>query len=144
MTFPKRIHCIGIGGIGLSALAQLLAHEGSIVTGSDRDSSPVTELLERKGIKVFIGSDAANIASDIELVIYSAAVPEDNVERVKAGESGIPSMNYFEALGKVSETKKTIAVSGTHGKTTTTAMITKILVDQGHKPTAVIGSLTKD
>jgi len=144
MTFPKRIHCIGIGGIGISALAQLLVHDGSVVTGSDRSTSVVTELLERKGIKVFIGSDASNITRDTELVIYSAAVPDENKELSKAREINIPLMNYFEALGQVSQNKKTIAVSGTHGKTTTTAMITKILVDLGYKPTAVIGSLTKD
>lgn len=140
----KKIYCIGIGGIGLSALAQLLAHEGHEVVGSDRSPSVVTELLEKRGIKVSIGSDASFITPDIELVIYSAAVHEDNPERMRVKELGIPSMTYFQALGKVSEGKKTIAVSGTHGKTTTTAMITKILVDGGLKPTAIIGSLTKD
>ncbi len=141
--FPKRIHCIGIGGIGLSALAQLLQHEGHTISGSDRSPSHVTALLEKKGIEVIIGHEKP-LLNDIELVIYSDAVPSDNPERVEAAACGIPQMTYFEALGKVSEGKRTIAVCGTHGKTTTTAMITKILRDLGSSPTAVIGSLTKD
>lgn len=143
MTFPKRIYCIGIGGIGVSALAQYLQHEGHEVSGSDRSPSPVTELLEKRGIAVHIGTRPENLQG-IEYVIYSDAVPEDNEERVEAKRLGIPQVTYFEALGNITETKKTIAVCGTHGKTTTTAMITKMLVDLGMKPTAVIGSLTKD
>ena len=144
MTFPKRIHCVGIGGVGLSALAQLLQHEGHILSGSDRSESPVTEMLAGKGIAVHIGHSASNISSDVELVIYSAAVPLDNPERTEAQARGLSEMSYPEALGKVSETKQTIAISGTHGKTTTTAMIAKMLVDIGRSPTAIIGSLTKD
>jgi UDP-N-acetylmuramate--alanine ligase len=143
MTFPKRIYCIGIGGIGVSALAQYLQHEGHEVSGSDRSPSPVTELLEKRGIAVHIGTRPENLQG-IEYVIYSDAVPEDNEERVEAKRLGIPQVTYFEALGNITETKKTIAVCGTHGKTTTTAMITKMLVDLGMKPTAIIGSLTKD
>jgi UDP-N-acetylmuramate--alanine ligase len=142
-SFPKNIYCIGIGGIGVSALAQLFAHEGHAVSGSDRTASHVTALLEKKGIAVDIGHDISLPAS-VEFVIYSAAVPSDNPQRREAKERGIPEMNYFEALGKVSETKRTIAICGTHGKTTTTAMITKMLRDLGASPTAVIGSLTKD
>mgnify|MGYP003393822364 FL=1 len=143
-TFPKNIHCAGIGGIGLSALAQLLKHEGHVVTGSDRDESPVTEMLVSKGIDVQIGQTTESLPASAELLIFSDALSEDNPERVAAKERGIPSMSYFEALGKVSEGKRTVAISGTHGKTTTTAMITKILVDLGLSPTAIIGSLTKD
>ena len=143
MLFPKRIHCVGIGGIGVSALAQLLQHEGHIVSGSDRSPSHVTALLEKKGIEVLIGHDKP-LPADVEFVIYSDAVPADNPERAEALKRGIPQMTYFEALGKVSEGKRTIAVCGTHGKTTTTAMITKMLVDLGASPTAIIGSLTKD
>ena len=143
ITFQKNIYCVGIGGIGLSALAQLLQHEGHSVSGSDRSPSHVTALLEKKGIAVDIGQDRA-IPEGIEFVIYSAAVPADNHQRKDAADRAIPQMTYFEALGKVSEMKRTIAICGTHGKTTTTAMITKILVDLGASPSAIIGSLTKD
>lgn len=142
--FPQHIYCIGIGGIGLSALAQLLQHEGHAVSGSDRSESPVTELLKMKGINVLIGQDAANIPENTGLVIYSGAVHADNPERVAVAVRGLPSMTYFEALGPVSRGKRTVAISGTHGKTTTTAMVTKMLVDMGKSPTAIIGSLTKD
>lgn len=143
MIFPKRIHCVGIGGIGVSALAQYLQHEGHTVSGSDRSPSHVTALLEKKGIEVIVGHEKL-LPSDVEFVIYSDAVPADNSERVEALKRGIPQMTYFEALGKVSEGKRTIAICGTHGKTTTTAMIAKMLVDLGASPTAIIGSLTKD
>jgi len=148
----KKVHFIGIGGIGMSALAQLFLDHGAHVTGSDRDASPVTELLEKKGIKVIIGQKAENVPMDADAVIYSDAVPEDNPERTRARELGIRQVSYFEMLGKVSEGlstgsgqgRKTIAVAGTHGKTTTTGMLAKILKDAGASPTAVVGSLVKD
>lgn len=135
---------IGIGGIGMSALAQMLAYQGVRITGSDRETSPVTELLESKGIKVLIGQKAENVSEDEEVVVYSDAVPESNPERARAKEKNIPQYSYFEMLGKISEEKHTIAVSGTHGKTTTTGMLARILNDAGASPTAVIGSIVKD
>lgn len=140
----KKIYFIGIGGIGMSALAQLLAHDGACITGSDREASPVTELLESKGIRVSIGQKADNIPIDTEQIVYSDSVPEDNPERARAKELGITQLSYFEMLGKVTEGKKTIAVAGTHGKTTTTGMLAAILRDAGASPTAVVGSLVKD
>lgn len=140
----KKFHFIGIGGIGMSALAQLLAHDGAQVTGSDREASPVTELLESKGITVAIGQKAENVPDDAEQIVYSDAVHEDNPERMRAKELGIPQCSYFEMLGKVSEGKRTIAVAGTHGKTTTTGMLAAILRDAGASPTAVVGSIVKD
>ncbi len=135
---------IGIGGIGMSALAQLMADHGVRVTGSDREASPVTELLEKKGIVVAIGQKAENVPADADVVVYSEAVWPDNVERVEAKASGIQQLSYFAMLGEVSTGKKTIAVSGTNGKTTTTGMLAKILADAGASPTAVVGSLVKD
>lgn len=135
---------IGIGGIGMSALAQLYAHEGHEVSGSDRDESPTTELLKSKGIRVYVGHKEANVPEDAGLVVYSDAVWDDNVERIRAKELGKKEVSYFDALGEVSKDKYTIAVSGTHGKTTTTALLTKILRDTGHKPTAIIGSLVTE
>ncbi|MCI0597770.1 UDP-N-acetylmuramate--L-alanine ligase [Candidatus Parcubacteria bacterium] len=134
----------GIGGIGMSALAQLYAAQGHEVIGSDRALSPTTELLERKGIRVLIVQRAENVPDDANLLIYSDAVPDSNPERVRARELCIPQRSYFEALGEVSKSMTTIAVAGTHGKTTTTAMLVKILKDAGKNPTAIIGSIVKD
>ncbi|MFZ1074953.1 MAG: Mur ligase domain-containing protein [Minisyncoccia bacterium] len=140
----KKIHFIGIGGIGMSALAQMLAEQGVQVSGSDREESPVSELLESKGIHVIIGQKAENVPTDADCVVYSDAVPADNPERARALELGIEQHSYFEMLGKVSEGKRTIAVAGTHGKTTTSGMLARILHDAGAEPSAVIGSIVKD
>jgi len=138
------VHFIGIGGIGMSALAQYFADQGVVVAGSDRSASPVTELLEKKGITVTIGQAAENVPADAGIIVYSDAIPEDNPERIRAKELGIPELSYFQMLGQVSLGKRTVAVAGTHGKTTTTGMLAKILQDAGASPTAVIGSLVKD
>jgi len=140
----KKVHFVGIGGIGMSALAQMLKHEGAEISGSDRDVSPVTEMLESKGISVIIGQKAENVPADADIVVYSDAVPEDNSERARARELGIVQLSYFGMLGKVSVGKRTIAVAGTHGKTTTTGMLASILKDAGAEPTAIIGSIVKD
>ena len=140
----KKAHFIGIGGIGMSALAQYFHDQGVIVTGSDREASPVTELLGKKGIKVAIGQKAENVPADAGMVIYSDAVPVENPERVCAEGRKIPQLSYFAMLGQVSLNKRTIAVAGTHGKTTTTGMLAKILKDAGASPTAIVGSLVKD
>ncbi|NBD73778.1 UDP-N-acetylmuramate--L-alanine ligase [Patescibacteria group bacterium] len=142
------VHLIGIGGIGLSALAQLYVARGDTVTGSDRDPNPaVHELLAQKGIEVVVGHDAANVPEGAELVVYSDAIVEGTagfVERAAAEERGIPTTSYFGALGEVSEHYRTIAVAGTHGKTTTTGLLGKALVDLGADPTVVVGSLVAD
>ncbi len=140
----KKVHFIGIGGIGMSALAQHYQAYGVTVSGSDRESSPTTELLDSKGIKIIIGHDTANVPTDADKVVYSDSVPEDNAERIQARSLGIDQISYFRALGQISEGKLTIAVAGTHGKTTTTGMLAKILKDAGESPTAIIGSIVKD
>ena len=141
---PQKVHFIGIGGIGMSALAQYFKDQDVVVTGSDREESPVTELLEKKGMRIVIGQKAENVPTGADMAVYSDAVPEDNLERARARELGIPQLSYFEMLGGVSKGKKTIAVAGTHGKTTTTGMLAKILGDAGASPTAVVGSIVKD
>jgi len=128
----------------MSALAQYFKDHGTAVTGSDRDASPVTELLEKKGIRVSIGQRAENVPQDVELVVYSDSVPESNPERTEAARRGIPSVSYFQMLGQVSEGKKTVAVAGTHGKTTTTGMLARILRDAGASPSAVVGGIVRD
>ncbi|MDZ4227063.1 MAG: cyanophycin synthetase [Patescibacteria group bacterium] len=144
MKVPKNIYMVGIGGIGMSALAQLFQHQGKAVSGSDREESPVTKMLAEKGIRVWVGHDQCQIPADAELLVYSDAVPADNAERVRGKEMGITEMSYFKALGEVSKTMRTIAISGTHGKTTTTGMLAAILKAAGKKPTAIVGSIVKD
>jgi UDP-N-acetylmuramate--alanine ligase len=111
------------------------------VSGSDRGDSPTTELLREKGITVHVGHDAANIPADIDLLIYSDAIPVHNPERAHASDLNIPQMSYFETLGSIANEKKVIAVSGAHGKTTTTAMLIDVLEDAGLDPVGVVGSL---
>jgi UDP-N-acetylmuramate--alanine ligase len=138
------IHCIGIGGIGMSAIARMMMLEGKKVTGSDRGPSHITEELEKQGAKIYTEQKTENINPRTELVIYTIAIPEDNPELMKARELGITCITYPQALGIISQGKFTIAVSGTHGKTTTTAMIAKILIDAGLQPTVIVGSILKD
>lgn len=135
-----KIFCVGIGGIGLSGVAQILKSRGHEVSGSDASVSSLTASLEERGIKVFSRHDESNIDESHKLLIYSEAVPESNPERVKANELGIKSINYAKALGMISEEKKTIAITGTHGKTTVTGMLTSILLEAAADPTIIIGS----
>lgn len=143
-SLPQHVHMVGIGGIGMSALAQLLKHRGKTVGGSDRDESPTTTLLAQRGIPVVIGSAPEYVPERTELLIYSDAVPESHAERAAARERGIPELSYFEALGAISNGARTIAVAGTHGKTTTTGMLAKILQAAGKEPTAIVGSIVRD
>lgn len=140
----RNVYMVGIGGIGMSGLAQMLERRGSHVEGSDRCMSPTTDMLERAGIAVHIGHDADNVPKDATLLVYSDAVPMDGPERVRARELGIPEKSYFEALGIVSEGFRTIAIAGTHGKTTTTGMLARILREARKEPTAIIGSIVRD
>ncbi|MBU6214881.1 hypothetical protein KGM48_03525 [Patescibacteria group bacterium] len=143
----KKVHFVGIGGIGMSALAQFYKDRGAIVTGSDRAASPVTVLLEKAGIMVTIGQRAENVPPDADLVVFSDAVLEGSegfVERQRALELRIREASYFKALAEATKGWKTVAIAGTHGKTTTTGMTAKILKDAGAKPTAVIGSIVRD
>ena len=140
----KKAYFIGIAGIGMSALAQMMQDHGTEVSGSDRDESPTTDLLASKGISVELVQKAENVPADADVVVYSEAVPEDHSERARAKELAIPQHSYFEMLGMVSVGKKTVAISGTHGKTTTTGMLAKILRDAGASPSAVVGSIVRD
>jgi len=137
----KHVHFIGIGGIGMSGLARLFAHEGATVTGSDAHETDITKALETEGISVTYAQTAENITSSIDLVVYTEAMPVDHEELVAARERGIRTVNYFTALGEIANEYYLIAVSGTHGKTTTTAMLIDILEEGGLDPTAIVGSL---
>ncbi len=137
----KKIHFIGIGGIGMSALARFFLHEKKQVSGSDRSVSSITDALEKEGVEFFNEQKAENIQEGIDLIVYTEAMSQEH-EEMKAGRKlGVPMVNYFEALGLVANDYYLIAVSGTHGKTTTTAMITDVLEEAGLDPTAIIGSL---
>lgn len=143
MDSKNHIHFIGIGGIGMSALARFYLHEGVIVSGSDRAASVITDALVAEGVQFFPTQVAENIRTrrDLDLVVYTEAMPHDHPEMVAARALGVPMMNYFGALGQVANEYYLIAVSGSHGKTTTTAMLTDILEEAGLDPTAIIGSL---
>ncbi len=139
----KRIHFIGIGGIGISAIARMMLLNGKKVSGSDRDKTVITESLQKLGAKIYKGHKASNL-KDADLVIYTTAIPKNNPELQKAKELKIPAFTYPEVLGLVSKDKYTIAVSGCHGKTTTTAMLGKIIMEAKKDPTIIVGSLLKD
>jgi len=139
----KKAHFVGIGGIGVSAIARLLLLQGKSVTGSDRASSPVTAMLKKLGAKINFGHNENNLEDDTDTVIYTIAVDDTNPEFAKAKKLGLKMFSYPEVLGAISREKYTIAVSGTHGKTTTTAMTGKILIDTDKDPTIIVGSLMK-
>ena len=128
----------------MSALARMFLGEGKQVSGSDRASSLVTEELEKLGVKVFYQHQAENVAPDVDLVVYTIAIPDDNPELVTARAKGITSLTYPQALGLISAEKYTIAIAGTHGKTTTTAMVAEMMLAASLSPTVVVGSLLKN
>ncbi len=135
----QRIHCIGIGGIGLSAVAEILLKRGFQVTGSDMKESEITDRLIRDGARIFLGHRSKNVEG-AELVVYSAAVGMDNPELRRARMLGIPIMTRAEMLGLLmQEHENSIAIAGTHGKTTTTSMVSLILEDAGRQPTILVG-----
>ncbi|MBQ1407538.1 MAG: UDP-N-acetylmuramate--L-alanine ligase [Eubacterium sp.] len=135
----KNVHCIGIGGIGLSAIAEILLSRGYNVSGSDMKESLITDHLAQLGARIYIGHRAENV-EDAELLIYSAAIADSNPEIVRAKERGIPMASRAEVLGQLmSEFGTSIAISGTHGKTTTTSMVSLILAQAGLDPTILVG-----
>ncbi len=136
----KKVHFIGIGGIGVSAIARMMLLEGKEVSGSDQSESLVTDELAKLGAKIFIGQKVENVSAGTDLIIYTIAIPHDNPERVAGLTLNIPAITYPEALGEISKNKKTVAVAGTHGKTTTTAMIAQIALAAKLEPTVVVGS----
>ncbi len=138
----KKVYFLGIGGIGMSALALLFKHEGKDVSGSDTGFSN-REGLVKAGVPTYEGYHESHITPDIEAVVYTLATPEDNIELVKARELGLPVLSYAQMLGEVSKSKKTIAICGTHGKTTTTAMIAHMMIKLGLSPSVIVGSLMK-
>lgn len=140
--FPqiKKIHFSGIGGIGVSAMAKLFLLLGKEVSGSDMHASEITEDLEKRGVNVTYKQVAENVTDDMDLLVYSPAVPESNLERAMALDLGVIQKSYPEMLGAISKVYKTVAVSGTNGKSSTTAMLSSLLIDTGVDPTVIFGS----
>jgi len=136
----KKVYFSGIGGIGVSALARLFFHNQIKIEGSDLKTSSVTDDLEKVGVKINYKQISDNITSDIDIFIHSAALPGDNPELLRAKELKIKTYSYFEFLGLLSSEYESIAISGTHGKSTTTAMLGLILVEAGLDPTIVLGT----
>ena len=135
----KRIHFIGIGGSGMCPLAEILHSEGFELTGSDMNEGETLDRIKSYGIPVFMGHKAENI-KDAQLVVYSAAIKGDNPERAEAQRLGIPCIERSVMLGIVTRRyRRSIAVAGTHGKTTTTAMLSQLLIGSGFDPSAIIG-----
>lgn len=135
----KNVHCIGVGGIGVSAIAEILNSRGYNVSGSDMKETELTEKLEHAGIKIYIGHKAENVEG-ADLIIYSAAIAPENPEMIRANELGIELASRAEVLGTLmSEFGTSIAISGTHGKTTTTSMVSLILENAGKEPTIMVG-----
>lgn len=138
----NNIHFIGIGGISMSSLAEILLQKGKVVSGSDGIQSQVTDSLVEKGVKVVIGQRAENITDNIDLVVYTAAVNEDNPELMAARASKATVIDRAELVGMLMiEYKHPISVAGTHGKTTTSSLVTEILLSAKVEPTVSIGGM---
>ena len=135
----KKLHFVGIGGIGMSGIAEILIDEGFAVTGSDRAASDNTERLESLGAKVYIGHDARNLEPEVDVLVYSSAVAPDNPEVMEARHRKIPVIRRAEMLAEVMRLKYGIGIAGTHGKTTTTSMVSLILMEGGIDPTVIVG-----
>lgn len=139
----KQYHLIGIGGIGMSGIAQLLLRCGIKVSGSDAKDSFVTRQLASQGAKVFIGHNSKNI-ENADLVIYSSAIKDDNPEIIEARKRNIPLIRRAEALAQLMQDKTVITVTGSHGKTTTTSLISYMLLEAGLSPTVAIGGILRN
>ena len=141
---PIHLHFIGIGGISMSGLAEILLKENFRISGSDARVSELTDKLTELGASIVFGQRASNITDDIDAVVYTAAIHPDNPELKAAADRQIPTLTRAELLGQIMENyKESIAVSGTHGKTTTTSMITHILLQACTDPTVSVGGILK-
>lgn len=142
---PVHIHFIGIGGISMSGLAEILLDRGFTVTGSDMHESALTKHLEKKGATIFFPQAKENVVDGIDVVVYTAAIHEDNPEYLEVKRQGLPMLTRAELLGELMRNyKEAINIAGTHGKTTTTSMVSEILLEAGVDPTITIGGMLDD
>ncbi len=140
----QSFHFIGIGGAGMSSMAEILQAWGFTISGSDQQKSEVVERLQEKNISIFTGHRAENLQGEkISAVIYSSAIPNDNPEMVKARALGLPLIRRAELMGEMLRGQYSLGVAGTHGKTTTTTMLAKIWVDAKKHPTVLAGGITE-
>ncbi len=137
---PKQVHLVGIGGINMSAVAKLLKRAGIGVSGSDAKASELTDELDGMGIPVTIGHDMLNVPAGCDLLVYSSAVPVSNPERMEATRRGLNQLNNFQFLGQWFDGRRILLVTGTHGKSTTTAMLGALLEETHQDPTVIVGS----
>ncbi len=140
----RSVYFLGIGGIGMSSLARYFARMGSQVSGYDKTPTPLTSELIREGMDIHFDEDPARIPKDTQLVIFTPAIPEENKELIQIRHSGLPLMKRAEILGAITLGTKTIAVAGTHGKTTTSTLIAHILHQAGLQFTAFLGGISKN
>ena len=139
------IHFIGIGGIGVSALAKYYLSAGVKISGSDLKSSEMVAELKRMGAKIYLGAHrAGNVPKAADLVIYTSAVPSDNPERKEAHKRRLKTQSYAEAVGELTKKYKTVTISGSHGKSTTTALAALVLMEGSFDPTVIIGTKMKE
>jgi len=138
-TSIRKLHFVGIGGIGMSGIAEILIDQGFTVTGSDRAGSDNTERLAALGAHVYLGHQASNVEPDVDALVYSSAIPPDNPEIVLARQRNIPVIRRAEMLAEVMRLKYGIGIAGTHGKTTTTSMVSLVLMEGGVDPTVIVG-----
>ena len=139
----KRIHLLGIGGTSMSGIAEILKKWGFYVTGSDANDSELLEKIRQDGIPVTIGHDLDSLRK-ADLVVYSAAIPQDDIEMLEANRLGIELMERSTFLGLITKAyKNTISISGTHGKTTTTSMISVCFLEAHRDPTIQVGAILK-
>lgn len=139
---PVHVHFIGIGGISMSGLAEVLLEEHFTISGSDAKESELTKKLAQSGAVIYYGQSAEHISADTDLVVYTAAIHADNPEYLAAQKMQIPMLSRAELLGQImSNYKQSVAVAGTHGKTTTTSMVTHILLAAHTDPTISIGGI---
>ena len=134
----KQIHFVGIGGVGMCGIAEVLLNQGYQIAGSDIRESQVTQRLRRLGAQIHIGHQASNV-EDIDVLVVSTAVAEDNPELVAARARRVPIVRRAEMLAELMRYRHGIAVAGTHGKTTTTSLMASVLAEGGLDPTFVIG-----
>ncbi len=146
IDFKKPIHVyfVGIGGISMSGLAEILLSEGFRISGSDMKQSPLCDKLSSLGASIYYGQSVSHIDESVDLVVFTAAIHEDNPEYIRMKELGIPSLTRAELLGQLMRNYKlSIAISGTHGKTTTTSMVAEVLLASDTDPTLSIGGILK-
>lgn len=140
-----KVHFIGIGGISMSAIALILLKNGFTVVGSDLSENANVKELENKGIKVYFGHKKENITDDIDIVVYSKAIHDDNEEIIEAKNKNIELMSRSKILGMIMQNyKERICIAGTHGKTTTTALVSKVMYDKGVDPTINVGGIVDE